>query len=250
MLNDHEIETLVDLLVATSEVLGHEIRPAAAALMATDLAKYPLDALNKALAKCRMELTGRLTPKAIVERLQDGGVWLTANEAWAVALPATDESTTVVWTTEIAKAWAIALPLIQAGDRIGARMAFIPAYDRLVQASREAGKPAQWQISDGWDPNTRDVAIQKAQTAGLLPPPPPPLALPAPEGTTDRRADMADNMRRLAEAMRANRQRQETEDEQRKEEARQKFEARKAEIAAQALAMAEQEIQSDTPSDP
>lgn len=241
MLNDHEIERLVDLLVATAEVLGHEIRPGAAALMANDLSKYPLDALSRSLAKCRMELTGRLTPKAIIERLQDGGVWLTANEAWAVALPATDEAKTVVWTDEIAKAWAVALPILEAGDKIGARMAFIPAYERLVLAAREAGKPVQWQISAGWDPNMRELAVDKAVTAGLLPPPAPVAALPAPKGykAKDRREEMAERMRRWAETLRADGQRYETEQEQRREAERQQFEARKAEIVAQALELEE-----------
>ncbi len=237
MLDDHEIEHLVDLLVATAEVLGHEIRPGAAALMANDLSKYPLDALNRALAKCRMELTGRLTPKAIIDRLQDGGVWLSANEAWALALPATDEAKTVVWTDEIAKAWAVALPIMEAGDKIGARMAFIPAYERLVQAAREAGKPVQWLVSDGWDPALREQAVTKAVTAGLLPPPAPVAALPAPKGkkAKDRREKMADNLRRLAESLRADKQRSETERAQQREAERQRFEARKAKVVAQAL---------------
>lgn len=252
MLTEQETEHLIDLLCATAEVLGHEIRPAAAMLMADDLSKFPLPALSKALARCRSELTGRLTPKAILERLEDGGVWLSANEAWAVALPALDEAQSVVWTDEIAKAWAVALPILEAGDKVGARMAFIPAYDRMVQAAREAGKPVQWQVSAGWDPLLRQVAVDKAVTTGLLPPPKPEpllqIAGPGGKPLTDEQAEanrqrMAENFRKLGEAMRAQREQSEQEAAQRREEARQRFEARKAEVVAQALELEKQHNQ-------
>ena len=240
MLNDRETEHLIDLLCATAEVLGHEVRPAAAMLMADDLSKYPLDALRKALARCRAELTGRLTPKAILDRLQDGGAWLTANEAWAVALPAYDEAATVVWTDEIAKAWAIALPIMRLGDKVGARMAFIPAYERLIQVAREAGKPAHWFPCIGWDAGMREHAVEKARTAGLLPPPKPVPALPNPEGTKDRRVELVAALRNLSETMKTNAEQEDEERAQRREEERQRFEARKAEVVAQALALDEQ----------
>lgn len=249
MLTEQETEHLIDLLCATAEVLGHEIRPAAAMLMADDLSKYPLPALNKALARCRAEITGRLTPKAIIERLEDGGVWLSANEAWALALPALDEAQTVVWTDEIAKAWTVALPILEAGDKIGARMAFIPAYERLVQAAREAGKPVQWQISAGWDPALRDQAMQKAVTTGLLPPPKPEPVLqitgPDQQPLTEEQLEanrqrMAENFRKLGEALKANRQQNEEERARQREEARQAFEARKAEVFAQAMELDKQ----------
>lgn len=257
MLSEQETEQLIDLLCATAEVLGHEIRPVAAALMAEDLSKYPLPTLSKALARCRSELTGRLTPKDILDRLEDGGVWLSANEAWALALKAADEAQTVVWTSEIAKAWQIALPILDAGDKVGARMAFIPAYERLVKSAREEGKPVQWQISQGWDPHLREVAVQQAVSAGLLPPPKrdPLLALPSPDAekldqdamilpergeVKDRRAEMAERFRQLGEALRADRQQNEEERARQREEARKAFEARKAEVVAQALELEKQ----------
>lgn len=249
MLSEQEIDRLIDLIVATTEVLGHDIRPGAAALMADDLSKYPFPALNKALARCRSELTGRLTPKAIIDRLEDGGVWLSANEAWARALVATDEAQTVVWTDEIAKAWQIALPILDAGDKIGARMAFIPAYDRLVQAAREAGKPVQWQISPGWDPQLRQIAVERAQTAGLLPPPKPePVMMitgPDNKPLTEQqiqtnRERMAENFRKLGEAMKQQRIQNEIDAAHQRDAERQRFEARKAEVVAQALELEKQ----------
>jgi hypothetical protein len=91
-----------------------------------------------------------------------------------------DESDTAVWSEEMAGAYAVASPLLEAGDAIGARMAFKETYDRLVREAREQRKPAAWTISLGWDTDKRTTAIRNAISAGryleskaqhLLPPP-------------------------------------------------------------------------------
>ena len=62
-----------------------------------------------------------------------------ADEAWGIALQASSEDATIVWTPEIRSAWVAAEPIIlEASDKIGARKAFIAAYDRLVERSRNA----------------------------------------------------------------------------------------------------------------
>lgn len=104
-----------------------------------------------------------------------------AEEAWAVALSASDESRTVVWTQEASLAWGICRPVLEAGDKVGARMAFKEAYTRLVDAARGRCEPAEWSVSIGFDAQQRDAAIEQAQTAGLLKGTPV-VALPAPEG--------------------------------------------------------------------
>lgn len=99
------------------------------------------------------------------------------NEAWAVAITSQDEAETVVWTQEMAEAFSLARPLLATGDDIGARMAFKDAYKRLVDEARASNKPACWSVSAGWDGNRRQLAVQKAVTAGLLAAPPQHLAL-------------------------------------------------------------------------
>src|SRR5690606_3607081 len=101
---EHEQDRLVELLVATAEVIGDQLRPTAAAFMVTDLAGYPLPMLDKALASCRRELKGKLSLAAILERIDDGHP--PANEAWAIAIRAADESATVVWTEQTRDGWA------------------------------------------------------------------------------------------------------------------------------------------------
>jgi hypothetical protein len=101
-----------------------------------------------------------------------------ADEAWAIALRAADEDNTVVWTDEIAEAWAAAYPVWAEGDKIGARMAFRSAYDRI--ASDPSRKPAMT-VSLGNDPCRRREALAQAVATGLIPASHPSVAaLPAP----------------------------------------------------------------------
>lgn len=179
-MTESEQDRVLQLLVATAEIMGTELKPAALMMMVSDLAEYEFKAVANALTRCRKELSGKLTLKAILEVLAPAGGWLTANEAWSRALPAANERNTVVWTTEARRAWFVALPMIEAGDKVGARMAFIAAYDREVSNAKNAGQKPQHEVSPGDDALLRDAAIQKAQTEGLLTAPNKPLALPSP----------------------------------------------------------------------
>ncbi len=91
-----------------------------------------------------------------------------AEEAWATALRSADERETVVWSAEMVEAFAIARPVLDAGDEVGARMAFRETYDRLVGAARRAGRQVQWQASLGTDPDRRSLALAAAVRAGRL----------------------------------------------------------------------------------
>ncbi|AEY69643.1 hypothetical protein PEp14_00054 [Erwinia phage PEp14] len=171
--------------------------------------------------------------------------WLSANEAWAQAIPAADESATVVWTPETAKAWEVARPLFEAGDKVGARMAFLPAYERLVEQARIEGKEPHFEVSAGWDPKMRLAAVEKARTIGLLPParPEPVLAIEGPAGeefTPEQleanRERMAANLRQLAENLAERAEQNEKDRIEAAARARQQFEDRKAAMVAEAEA--------------
>ncbi|MDN8648924.1 MAG: hypothetical protein BSK19_07620 [Stenotrophomonas maltophilia] len=166
MLSDAEQDTLVEMLVATAEVMGEQIRPTAAAYMVTDLASYPLRVLAEALTACRREVKGRLSLAAVMERIDDGHP--APNEAWAVAIRAADEAVTVVWTEQTRDAWTAALPLVEQGDKIAARQAFLEVYVRLVKCARAVGGCAVYQPSLGHDASARAAALQLAVDAGRL----------------------------------------------------------------------------------
>lgn len=247
MLNDHELSQVVRGLCATAEVLGQEIKPNTAAIMAEDLSRYPVEVIGRALSRLRSNSDGRLTLKAIVDVIEEGAGRLTANEAWARALGALDEADTIVWTDEIRAAWSVAKPIMDLGDKVGARMAFIPAYDRLVKEAREAGRLPTWTVSLGWDQQLRERALTQAVQTGLLPAPEAQRMLPPPEGPVDPEGQerIRGKLRELADSLRASSAERERQATERREEARRDFEARKAAVVRQAEELMER--QQETP---
>lgn len=139
------------------------------------LHQHPLDAVRAALdAHVQDPQRGRFfpTPADVIAQLQgaaadDGRPG--SDEAWAGALAAADEDATIVWTDEMAQAWFTAQPVYAIGDKIGARMAFREAYDRLVDEARKARRPVHWQASLGHDPTQRADTVRQAVDAGKLP---------------------------------------------------------------------------------
>lgn len=105
-------------------------------------------------------------------------------EAWATALRAENEFNTVVWTEEAAQAWAIAKPVLDNGDNIGARMAFKEAYQRLTDEARRARRAPAWSASLGFDLEQRAEALLQAHSVGRLPALDM-LVLPAPEKSAE-----------------------------------------------------------------
>lgn len=155
---------LLQAVAVTAELCGRVFTEPAAKVFVDDLGGYPEHQVLGALRRCRREVRGILTVQDVVTRLDDGR--LGAEEAWAM-LPKS-EADSVVWTTEMAEALRSCQDLLDDGDRIGARMAFKQAYDRLVAAARDAGVPADWQISLGHDPRGREKALREAVERGRI----------------------------------------------------------------------------------
>ncbi|WP_240754282.1 hypothetical protein [Lampropedia aestuarii] len=161
---------LVQQLIGTAELLGQQLSPTAAAMLATDLSSYPQQVVAHALSRVRAEHAGRLTAKAILDRIDDAVGRPTAHEAWAIALTSLDERNTVVWTNEMADAWLVASPLAKANDNFGARNAFVSAYERIVRAAKEAKALPVVTVSIGWDAQCRNPAIERALSLGYITP--------------------------------------------------------------------------------
>lgn len=145
-------------VAVTAEVLGTELSEAAAYVMVQDLACYPAGAVLDSLERCRRELTGRLTLPAIIQRIDDGHPG--PEEAWSLC--PRSEAETAVWTDQVCDAFGVARPLLDAGDKVGARMAFLERYRAAVQEARSARKPARWWVSPGQDREARERAILDA----------------------------------------------------------------------------------------
>ncbi|MFJ2491375.1 hypothetical protein ACIOV9_07500 [Pseudomonas iridis] len=169
MLSSDDIAELAGAICATAETLGQTISASAAKLMAEDLSVYPPADIRKALQSCRRELTGKLTLAGVLQRIDAEDGRPGKDEAWAIAMTTNDEFETVVLTDEIQLALAAAKPVLDAGDKVGARMAFISAYERLVGQAREEKKHVNWHVSVGFDANRRTQAITKAVQMQRIP---------------------------------------------------------------------------------
>lgn len=156
--------TLLEAVAVTAELCGRVFSEAAAQVFVDDLAAYPEPQVLAALRRCRREVKGVLTVQDVVSRLDDGRPG--PDEAWA-SIP-TDEAVTVVWSTEMAEALRVVQPLLDDGDKVGARFAFREAYTRIVAAARDAGKPVQWQFSIGHDVRGREAPLLAAVEQGRL----------------------------------------------------------------------------------
>ncbi|NMG27812.1 hypothetical protein [Aromatoleum evansii] len=155
-------------IAVTAELTGTELSTVALKAMDVDLSAYPEADVLHALDRCRKELKGRLTLSAVLDRVAELDGRPGAEEAWATALSADDEAATVVWTDEIVQALAVAKPLLDARDKVAARMAFCQAYERLVRKARDAKEPCRWWASLGRDPRQRAVALAAAVETGQL----------------------------------------------------------------------------------
>lgn len=147
---------------------------------------YQFEAVSKAMtAHIRDPQRGKFqpTPADLIAQIEAGagnGGRPGADEAWSVAMLAEDEAETVVWTEEMRNAFAICRPVLEAGDKVGARMAFKDAYTRLAAEAVRAGRSPKWECSLGHDATRREATISQAVQRGLLPAPNAAALLPAP----------------------------------------------------------------------
>ena len=141
---------------------------------------------------------GRWAPKPadIIAQIeaQQSDAWPGADEAWSAAVDAMDEDATVVWTREAAQAWGVARTIMDAGDEVGARMAFRDAYRSAVRDAVAAGRSPVYEVSQGHDPARREDAIRQAAEQGLIGHDRAEAMLPAP------RDGMAENVAALLDA--------------------------------------------------
>jgi hypothetical protein len=155
---------LIQAIAVTAELCGRTFSPEAARVFVDDLAGFDEQAIAAALRRCRREVRGVLTVQDVVSRIDDGRPG--PEEAWAM-LPK-DEAMSAVWTDEMAEAFGIAAPLLDAGDKVAARMAFKEAYAVRINAARDQRKAPNWSVSLGHDPLARDAVLSEAVSLNRL----------------------------------------------------------------------------------
>lgn len=168
-MNDHDKREFMDELNLAFQAARQPLpSPQVLRLFWDRLTRYPLPMVLNAINQHIDTSEFAPTPAAILKHLpkmSDGRP--EADEAWAIAIRSADERETVVWTQEIAEAWAIASPVFD-GDEIGARMAFKAAYARIVDRNRGLNAAPQWVVSQGFDAQRRLEVVEHAVRAGRL----------------------------------------------------------------------------------
>ena len=133
--------------------------------------KYDIQTFKKAIYSHLTDSeSGRFMPTpahiiAQIEKTSNKNKQLSSDEAWAIALQALDERNTVVWNDAISEAFAIAKDVLP--DRVGARMAFKNAYERILN-SLESHDKLKWYPSIGTCKETRQEALNRAVEVGRL----------------------------------------------------------------------------------
>lgn len=162
------MQTLIEALAATAEIMQAEVSPVALVVMAEDLQAYDQKLVMQAISLFRKE-SARFSLNGIIAQIEklNPNRRISADEAWAMYPH--DEASSAVITNEIAEAMGIAQPLLNEGDKVGARMAFKTAYERITENNKANGIEPKWFPSFGSDSTGREFAITEAVRLGRLP---------------------------------------------------------------------------------
>lgn len=175
-MSDDDLDELFQMLDDVHELRG--LRPLsvrAKALFAQQVADYPMRIIRGAISAHLRGPSGKYTvpmqPAHVIEEItgalaNDGRP--AVDEAWSIALQIRDEAASARVTPEIVGALAVCRPVLDTGDKVGARMAFKDAYARLVTDARAAGRPTEWTLSLGTDAQRRAEVAEEAVLAGQL----------------------------------------------------------------------------------
>lgn len=158
------LKKILEAVTATAELTGTDLSATSRAMMAEELAAYPLDSVLESLSRCRKELRTRLTLAEVIRRIQDGRPG--AEEAWA-SMPRTEWESAML-TAESAEALHAAQSLIDGGDEVAARMCFREVYERAVAKARADGIPVKWEFSAGWKREGRAPVLAEAVRLGRI----------------------------------------------------------------------------------
>jgi hypothetical protein len=162
------MQKLIEALAATAEIMQADVSPVALVVMAEDLQAYDQNLVAQAIARFRKEST-KFSLAGIIAQVDklNPNRRISADEAWAIYPH--DEATSAVITNEIAEAMGVAQPLLNEGDKVGARMAFKTAYERITENNKSQGIEPTWFPSLGTEQHGRDQAIKEAVRLGRLP---------------------------------------------------------------------------------
>ena len=173
-----EYPAFAEMLDLTYDMIGvgpaKVVSPAAKAMFFKDLERYDLVLIEAALSAHRQDPErGKFTPKVAdiayqIERRRAVS-WLSPDEAWA-QVPKMENQPGLL-NDVTAQALAVAIPLLDAGDDVAARMAFKGCYTRLVERAKLERRGPVYFVSPGGSYEDQLAVVEEGQRMGLLPAP-------------------------------------------------------------------------------
>lgn len=127
------------------------------------LSDFDIDQVERAFIDYMRSGRFMPTPAEIISRIPTA-THLDKNEAWALCLRLATEEDTAIITEQMRDAWSIAFPIYVLNDRVGARMAFIEAYGRLVMQN----KAMRWEVQGGQNKELKRQRVEEAVKLGRL----------------------------------------------------------------------------------
>jgi len=150
-MNTSEKKAFFEVITKTGELYDKTIKLERVSVYWDALSHRAIDDIRLAINKHIQDAErGRFfpLPADISHQLpKELNAWLSANEAWA-ACPK-DETQSSAMCDEMSQALFIAQDLIDSGDMIAARMAFLENYNRLIEAAKSEGRKPNWFPSYG-----------------------------------------------------------------------------------------------------
>lgn len=173
---EHDKHQFAEIYRGVCATYGREASKEAMCIAWAALMAYDIQQVTAAYTAHLMRSKYMPTPAEIIAAIHDNTPAMRrpgADEAWAM-MPR-DEGDSVVWTDEMAQAWAVASNLVNPfivdkPDWVAARMAFKDAYTRAVETSRAQGKPATWKVCRGTRCDNLEDVLTEAVRLGRLQP--------------------------------------------------------------------------------
>jgi hypothetical protein len=180
---DSDKRNFKDLVISSMTIYQQEVTDDVLRIWWAALIRFEFSQVSEAFSRYVQDSKlGKFPPKpadiiGTIETMHPDGR-LGAEEAWAIYPH--NEADSAVITDEMAEAMGIAYPLLAEGDKVGARMAFKEAYNRITAQNKFNGISPKWFPSLGHDKEGREPALKAAVEKGrisqqhavaLLPPP-------------------------------------------------------------------------------
>jgi len=134
-----------------------------------ELDKYDFEQVNLVLKKLITTHKHKITLADILNQLPSrADDWISADEAWVIALQLQSEEKSVITFAEIGEAWGFVRDVYRDGDKFEAKRMFERKYNELITNAQQQKRNPVWFISYGTDISLRKEAEKEAVKRGLI----------------------------------------------------------------------------------